>query len=252
MAPVSINQSPILTPNTMTTVQDNQQPQAVANIVVIGAGWWSQGWHLPQLKRNQHARILAIVDSSPHPQSNLNPNLEPLTVLSEKYNCRIFSSVQELLNDTDLAPNIDGCIVCTPHATHFQVGKLLIDENNKRERPIHILMEKPMTTNVDEAKEMHEVRNLMTIASYRRCLLPGCCPRAMAQMHLVCPVISLSLSLIHTARSRIQVVWRKRLFSGQPFCQLSHTMPKSTRDYKIHWRHSFRYGQHGLALELDL
>ena len=34
---------------------------AAANIVLIGAGWWSQGWHLPHLHRNEKVRIAAIV-----------------------------------------------------------------------------------------------------------------------------------------------------------------------------------------------
>ncbi len=33
----------------------------VANIVLIGAGWWGQGWHLPHLSRNERVKIAAIV-----------------------------------------------------------------------------------------------------------------------------------------------------------------------------------------------
>jgi hypothetical protein len=32
-----------------------------ANIVLIGAGWWAQGWHLPHLHRNEEVTISAIV-----------------------------------------------------------------------------------------------------------------------------------------------------------------------------------------------
>jgi hypothetical protein len=32
-----------------------------ARIAVIGAAWWSQGWHLPQLLRNPDAEIAAIM-----------------------------------------------------------------------------------------------------------------------------------------------------------------------------------------------
>lgn len=38
----------------------NDDP-ATANIVLIGAGWWSQGWHLPHLHRNEKVTIAAIV-----------------------------------------------------------------------------------------------------------------------------------------------------------------------------------------------
>jgi hypothetical protein len=33
----------------------------VANIVLVGAGWWGQGWHLPHLSRNEVVNIAAIV-----------------------------------------------------------------------------------------------------------------------------------------------------------------------------------------------
>lgn len=32
-----------------------------ARIAVIGAAWWSQGWHLPQLQRNPDAIIAGIM-----------------------------------------------------------------------------------------------------------------------------------------------------------------------------------------------
>jgi hypothetical protein len=117
-----------------------------ANIAVIGAGWWSQGWHIPHLHRNPGANLTAIVDSSPHPKSSLNPNLEPLSVLSDKYAATAFSSVSDLLRDPLVGPTLDGVIVATPHATHYAVGEEILKESQKRQAagksPIHILMEK--------------------------------------------------------------------------------------------------------------
>lgn len=67
---------------------------------------------------------------------------------------------------------MDGAIVCTPHSTHFSIGKELIEEGQRRYeeaqegdslglgasyRPVNVLMEKPMTTNVREAKELHQL-----------------------------------------------------------------------------------------------
>jgi predicted dehydrogenase len=135
-----------------------------ANIAVIGSGWWSQGWHLPQLFRNENVNLNAIVDSSSHPTSNLNPDLESLSTLSEKYKAPTFSSVSELLKDPKLGPTLDGVLVATPHATHYEIGEQLLQEGTRRRnespndyRPMNLLMEKPMTTNVHEAKEMHDV-----------------------------------------------------------------------------------------------
>jgi hypothetical protein len=117
-----------------------------ANIAVIGAGWWSQGWHIPHLHRNPGAHLTAIVDSAQHPKSSLNPNLEPLSVLFEKYGAATFSSVSELLRDPLVGPTLDGVIVATPHATHYAVGEEILRASQKLQAegksPIHILMEK--------------------------------------------------------------------------------------------------------------
>ena len=130
-----------------------------AKIAVIGAGWWSQGWHIPHLHLNPNAHLVAIVDPNDHPRSNLNPNLEPLSVLAGRYNTRIFSSLEDLLQDQQVAQTLQGVIVCTPHATHSDIGQRILQENKQRlangEDPIHISMEKPFTTRMDHAEELH-------------------------------------------------------------------------------------------------
>lgn len=109
---------------------------------------------------------MPYTDSTPHPKSNLNPNLEPLETLAERYNCPIYHSVSDLLKDP-IGKEMDGAIVATPHSTHFDIGKELITEGQRRYeealqkgrketyRPVNVLMEKPMTTNVKEAKQLH-------------------------------------------------------------------------------------------------
>jgi len=136
-----------------------ESSKKVAHIAVIGLGWWSQGWHLPHLQRNPKAKIAAMVDTSDHPKSNLNPNLEPLSVLKDKYQCPTFSSIEQLFEtNPDLAATLDGVIVCTSHATHSDIGTYLLlqQQDTKRSKPLHLLTEKPMTTNVDQAKHLHE------------------------------------------------------------------------------------------------
>ena len=115
---------------------------------------------MPHLSRNENVNISAIVDSSPHPKSNLNPNLEPLDSLASRYNCPVYYSLSDLLQDP-VGQTMDGAIVCTPHSTHFDIGRMLIEEGKRRYnankfnyRPINVLMEKPMTTNVKEAKQL--------------------------------------------------------------------------------------------------
>lgn len=141
------------------------QPKDIATIAVIGTGWWSQGWHLPHLSKNQKIKLV-VVDQNPQPKSNLNPDLEPLSNLADRYGAPFFNSTEDLLADPVLGPTLDGALVATPHASHFKIGEVLLREGMRRKRdaknndyrPINILMEKPMTTNVDEGKNMHDVR----------------------------------------------------------------------------------------------
>jgi predicted dehydrogenase len=86
-----------------------------AKIAVIGAGWWSQGWHLPHLHRHEQVHLVAIVDPCEHPQSNIAP-LHSLEHLAQEYQVQVFSSVAELL---EAIPDLDGVVIATPHATHF-------------------------------------------------------------------------------------------------------------------------------------
>ena len=63
----------------------DSSPRRPARVAVVGAGWWSQGWHLPHLHRNPKAEIAAIVEPNPHPASPLNPGMEPVATLSARY-----------------------------------------------------------------------------------------------------------------------------------------------------------------------
>lgn len=139
-----------------------------ANIAVIGAGWWSQGWHLPSLHNNQRCNLVAIVDTSPHPKSNLNPDLEPMTVLAQKYQTRIYSSTTELLMDSKVCSSLDGVVIATPHATHYKTFELILTEHDLRRsngdfKPLHVLMEKPMSTDVHHALFLHRI---VTISAF--------------------------------------------------------------------------------------
>ena len=139
----------------------------IANIVVIGAGWWSQGWHLPHLGRNSNVRIAAIVERSDQPRSSLNPDLESASAVASRYGCPLFQSTEELLSDRDLAPRIDGAIICASHASHAEIGSAFICEGIRRlregatprgvGRPLHLFMEKPMTTDVRSALDLRQL-----------------------------------------------------------------------------------------------
>jgi predicted dehydrogenase len=122
-----------------------------ARIAVIGAAWWSQGWHLPQLQRNPDAEIAAIMQRSEQPRAAafLNLTLETKTQLAERYkDVPIFSSCEELIANKEVMAKLDGVIICTAHACHADMGKMFLDAGK------HVLMEKPMTVDVPEARDL--------------------------------------------------------------------------------------------------
>ena len=115
-------------------------------IAVCGAGWWSQGWHLPHLMRNPRARIAAIVEPSPHPRSAIS-DLISMKALGELYGVPTFSSINDLLA-SPVADTLHGVLIATSHASHAELGCKALA------RDLHILVEKPMTTDVEEARRL--------------------------------------------------------------------------------------------------
>lgn len=73
----------------------------------------------------------------------------------------------------DVGSTLDGVIIATSHASHFEVGVSLLSEGIRRRRmaetengggqgngkirALNILMEKPMTTDVNEARRLWEM-----------------------------------------------------------------------------------------------
>ena len=73
--------------------------------------------------------------------------------LSIQYNCPVFETIDEFLQQSDLLSTTDGIIICTPHATHATIGLKCIKAQ------MNILMEKPMTTDINEARLLYEASN---------------------------------------------------------------------------------------------
>lgn len=117
-----------------------------ARLAVIGCGGWAQGWHLSNISHHPEAEVACLVDQNPHPQSTFIPGMRPLADLSKEHNdAPVFSTVDDLLADEALCASIDGVICSTNHAGHYDVGVKALA------RGMHVLMEKPMTTDVAEA-----------------------------------------------------------------------------------------------------
>ena len=80
------------------------------------------------------------------PRSTINPDLKTTAELEAAYGVVRFGSIDELL-DSPLAEQVDGILIASVHASHYDIGMKAI------QRGWHILMEKPMTT--DPAEVLH-------------------------------------------------------------------------------------------------
>eukprot|EP00930_Biecheleria_cincta_P075569 TRINITY_DN62742_c0_g1_i1.p1 TRINITY_DN62742_c0_g1~~TRINITY_DN62742_c0_g1_i1.p1 ORF type:complete len:394 (+),score=45.64 TRINITY_DN62742_c0_g1_i1:67-1248(+) len=118
---------------------------ARARIALVGAGWWSQGWHLPHLSRNPDCDLVAIVDPSELLRSTLNPDMLQLPELGKHYGVPTFRSHTDLFK-SDL--KLDGVVIGASHAAHHSIGMAALSSG------LNVFMEKPMTTDSKEAKEL--------------------------------------------------------------------------------------------------
>ncbi|KAL1515318.1 hypothetical protein AB1Y20_001949 [Prymnesium parvum] len=109
---------------------------------VVGAGWWAQGWHLPHLSRHPEVTIAAIIEPSRNIRSTLNPQIEQLPALGEKYAAPTFDSLGAAL---EAGVEMDGVVIAASHSAHAELGRLALSAG------LHVFMEKPMTTDVAEA-----------------------------------------------------------------------------------------------------
>jgi predicted dehydrogenase len=79
----------------------------------------------------------------------LNLTLETKTQLRERYpSVPIFSSCEALIADEEALAKVDGVIICTAHSCHADMGAKFLAAGK------HVLMEKPMTVDVAEARTL--------------------------------------------------------------------------------------------------
>jgi len=103
------------------------------NVAVIGVGSWGKN----------HARVLSELK-----ESNLvgvfDPDINNANDVAKRFNVKAFSSLDELLKSED----IDAVTIASPTSTHAEISLKAI-ENGK-----HILIEKPMTSTIEEAEKI--------------------------------------------------------------------------------------------------
>jgi predicted dehydrogenase len=104
---------------------------------IIGYGYWG-----PNLARNFSATngcfLVGISDA----------RQDRLALAKSKYpNVELFDNALSLIGSS----TIDAVVISTPVATHFELAKLALNAGK------HVLLEKPMTTSVNEALELIEL-----------------------------------------------------------------------------------------------
>lgn len=108
------------------------------HIGVIGAGWWATSAHIPAIKSHPAAELVAV-------QSRERAKAERIARdFGAKHAC---TTVEELFAIKDL----DAVVVASTPNVHYAQTKAAL------ERGLHVLLEKPMTFTVGEARELVEL-----------------------------------------------------------------------------------------------
>ena len=100
---------------------------------VIGCGHLGK-IHARLAQQLQHATLVGFSD----------PNQAAREQVAETVDCPGFEDF------TDLLPHIDAAIVAAPTSLHFSIVQQLLESGK------HVLVEKPMTTDAEEAKQLVE------------------------------------------------------------------------------------------------
>jgi predicted dehydrogenase len=106
-----------------------------AKIAVVGAGWWAVENHLPLLKANPDAEVVAVCTVGAENLAKVQHAFS-IPYGTENYG--------EMLSNVAL----DGVVISSPHVCHFDQARAAMTMNR------HVMVEKPFTTNAAEAREL--------------------------------------------------------------------------------------------------
>ena len=107
------------------------------NVGVIGVGYWGKKI-VDEYSKIENVTILGVAD----------PDEKMLAFAKERYGIKgTYKDYKELL----AVPDLHAVNVCTPNAMHYQVCKDALEAGK------HVLVEKPITLNSKEGKELVEL-----------------------------------------------------------------------------------------------
>lgn len=110
-------------------------PEKKARFAFIGAGWWATANHLPVFAAREDAELAAVCRLGTDELEKVQERFE-IPYGTEDY--------LQLLDEVEL----DGVVIATPHTKHFAPAKAAL------ERGLHVMCEKPMCTNANDAREL--------------------------------------------------------------------------------------------------
>ena len=123
-----------------------------ARVAVLGCGGWTQGWHLPNLGNRADTEIVAVIDPCEHPGAGgCVPGLcKPMPEVATRYGARWYTSLEAVLAAKEEL-ELDGVLCAAPHHLHHAIGTAVLQAG------LHLLMEKPITADVDEARDLFDL-----------------------------------------------------------------------------------------------
>lgn len=121
-------------------MQEDKHMENKIKLGIIGLGRAGWGMHVSELKgKTSMYEIVAVCDTIP---SRVERTVEACS-------CKGYSTAEELIAD----PDVELVDIATRTCTHFSLAKKALEAGK------HVLLEKPMTMNVDEAKELFAMAN---------------------------------------------------------------------------------------------
>jgi len=108
------------------------------NVAVLGCGVWGRN-HARVYKQLPQANLVKICDIDPKTVKNI----------ADTYQTQHTTNPDTIFND----PTIDAVSICTPTVTHADLAQRALEAGK------HVLVEKPMTDTVQEAKDLIQTAN---------------------------------------------------------------------------------------------
>lgn len=112
---------------------------------VVGTSWFADGFHLPNLASHPRAAITAICGR----------RREPAEALATKYTIPyVFTDYRDMI----ASGKLDALVIVTPDVLHYPITMAALEAG------LHVLCEKALAMNADQASEMYEKAE----ATYRK------------------------------------------------------------------------------------